>query len=97
MLQITVASTNVREIPYTDKKGQPAKLMIQQAYAHTFDEMGDKRPFPDRFDIVLPRGVETPYPVGEYTLHPSALSVDNNGRLSCSPLLTPVQQPKPRG
>lgn len=96
MLKITVASATVREVPYTDKKGQPAKLLIQAAYLHTIDADGVIAPFPDKFEIVLPKGVTTPFALGEYTLHPSAISVDNNGRLSCQPRLTPVKAPAAR-
>ncbi len=90
MLKITIASPALREVPYTDKKGQAQKLYIQQGYAHTYGDDGTANAYPDRFQIVLPRGVVTPYAIGEYTLHPSAISVDNDGRLACSPRLTAV-------
>lgn len=96
MLKVTVASTTLREVPYTDKKGQPAKLLIQNAYLHTVDADGVLSAFPDKFEIVLPKGQTTPHALGEYTLHPAAISVDNNGRLACRPLLTQATPPAKR-
>jgi len=94
MINVTVAKSDLREVPYTDKKGQPQRLLIQQAYLHTVDPDGTTGPFPDKFEIVLPRGQTQPYAVGAYTLHPSAISVDTNGRLTCAPRLTPITAPK---
>ena len=54
---ITIASANLREINYTDKRtNQPAKLLTQTAYLHTFDQEGKPAPYPDKFEIILPRG-----------------------------------------
>lgn len=88
--RITIATASLREINYTDKKGQAARLLTQTAYLFAVDEHGAESAFPDKFEIVLPKGQTMPYPVGDYTLHPSALYVDRNGRLACSPRLTPL-------
>jgi len=93
MHRITVADSHLREIPYTDKKGKPARLLVQNAYLHVFDETGAPMPFPERFEVVLPKGQELAYAVGDYTLHPSAIYVDRSGRLACSPRLVPVTKP----
>jgi len=88
---IQVHSASLRQIDYTDKKtGQPARLLTQTAYLHTVNENGEKGPVPDKFEIVLPKGVAIGTPPGLYTLHPSAVYVDRNGRLSVSPRLAPV-------
>ena len=91
---ITIAAALVREINYTDKAGKPAQLLTQTAYLHSLDENGKPGPFPDKFEIVLPRGQTMPYGQGQYTLHPSAIFVDRNGRLSCAPRLVPATTAK---
>ena len=88
---IQVHSASLRSIDYTDKKTNlPARLLTQVAYLHTVNEAGEKGPVPDKFEIVLPKGKTEPMAVGMYTLHPSAVYVDRNGRLSVSPRLAPV-------
>jgi hypothetical protein len=88
---IQVHSASLRQIDYADRKtGQPARLLAQTAYLHTVNENGEKGPVPDKFEFVLPKGVSTGTPPGLYTLHPSAVYVDRNGRLSVSPRLAPV-------
>jgi hypothetical protein len=94
MIKITITSATVREVPFTDKKGQPAKLYIQQAYAHTFDEDGTQRAYPDRFEMLLPRGQLTGHAAGEYILHPGAIAVSNDGKLTVSPKLVPAPAKK---
>jgi len=92
---IQIHSASLREIAYTDKRtGQPARLITQTAYLHTVNENGERGPVPDKFEIVLPKGQTVAYPVGLYTLHPSAVYVDRNGRLSVSPRLAPAPAPK---
>lgn len=91
MILIQVHSAFLRKIDYTDKKtGQPAHLLTQTAYLHTVNEAGEKGPVPDKFEIVLPKGKTEAHAPGMYTLHPSAVYVDRNGRLSVSPRLAPV-------
>lgn len=93
MLKVSVTSAPVEVINYTDKKtGQPAQLRKQTAYLHTFSEDGSASAFPDKFGFLLGRE-QAPFPAGEYTLHPSAIVVDREGRLSCLPRLTPAQKP----
>jgi len=88
---VQVHSASLRVIDYTDKKtGQPARLLTQTAYLHAVNENGEKGPVPDKFEIVLPKGQSVGHPPGLYTLHPSALYVDRNGRLSVSPRLAPA-------
>lgn len=91
MILVKVAQTGLREIPFTDKKGQAQRLLVQTAFAFTVDQDGNPPPYPEKFEIVLPRGQVTPYAVGDYTLHPSAIYVDQKGRLACQPRLTPAK------
>ena len=91
---IQIHSASLRAIDYTDKKtNQPARLLTQTAYLHSVNENGERGPVPDKFEIVLPRGVTVGSQPGLYTLHPSALYVDRNGRLQVSARLAPLPQP----
>lgn len=92
MIRITVAQTTVRELKGNAKvSGKPYHMRMQTAYAHTVDRDGNPPPFPERFEVILDTD-QQPYAVGEYQLHPSAVYVDRNGNLQCSPRLTPLKQ-----
>ncbi len=92
LIKITVTAAPIEVINYTSKKdGSPQQLRKQTAYAHVMGEDGTPGPFPDKFGFLLDRD-QTPYPAGEYQLHPSAIAVDRDGRLTCYPRLTPVKQ-----
>lgn len=86
---LQVFSASLREIAFTDKKGQPAKFFTQIAYLHSVNELGEKGPVPDKFELALPRGATVGYAPGMYTLHPSSVFVDRNGKLTVSPRLVP--------
>lgn len=90
MLKFTVTG-QVETVNYTDKKGQAASFVKQVAYAHVVNADGTVPPFPEKFSFIVARG-EAPYAPGEYTLHPSALYVDRDGRLACNPRLTPAKR-----
>lgn len=90
MIQVTITSSPVEVISYKDKSGQPATLRKQTGYAHVFLEDGSPSPFPDKFGFLLARD-QAPWPAGSYTLHPSALAVDREGKLTCLPRLTPAK------
>jgi Helix-destabilising protein len=95
MTQIQIHSQTLREIPFTNKKtGAADRLLVQTAYLHAVDEKGERGPVPDKFEIVLPKGITEPHKPGMYTLHPSAIYVDRNGRLVVSPRLVPVPAAK---
>lgn len=87
MLKVSITDDPVETINYTDKKGQPAQLRKQGGYLHVVRGDGVPSPFPDRFGFLLNRD-QAPYPPGEYVLHPSAITVDRDGRLACAPVLT---------
>ena len=92
MIRITVAQSTVRELSGTSKTtGKPYHMRFQNAYAFTVDKDGNTPPYPEKFEISLDRE-QAPYSPGEYQLHPSAVYVDRDGRLACSPRLTPLKQ-----
>lgn len=75
MLKVSIDSTYLDHIPYVDKKGANATLIKQTGYLYTVDPTGAPGRFPEKFEIMLPRKVTDPYPVGEYELHPSCIEV----------------------
>ncbi len=94
-IRITVFQTQVRELKGVSEKSgspKPYHMRFQYAYAHTVDQEGNTPPVPEKFEISLDRD-QMPYSPGDYTLQPSAIYVDRNGRLSCYPRLTPVKTP----
>lgn len=90
MIKITVAQTTVKEVKGVSKtSGKPYHMRFQSAYAHTVDAQGNQPPFPEKFEVILDTDA-APYAPGEYTLHPSALYIDRDGRLACAPRLTAI-------
>lgn len=98
MIRVTVAQTTVRELKGVSNKSgtpRPYHLRFQSGYAFTVDKDGNTPPYPEKFEISLDQ--EQPaYAPGEYTLHPSAVYVDRDGRLAIAPRLTPVTKPANR-
>lgn len=96
MIKLQVVNAQAREIAYTDKKtGRPATIYFQTVYAFTHDRDGNPAPFPEKVEIVLDRtdgGQPKVFPVGDYTLPPSAIYVDPRGRLAIAPRLVPVKR-----
>lgn len=91
MIKITVAQSTVRELSGTSAKtGKAYSMRFQTGYAHTVDKDGNTPPYPEKFEISLDRE-QQPYAPGEYQLHPSAVYIDRDGRLACSPRLTPIK------
>ena len=94
MIKITVAQTTVKEVKGTSAKtGKPYAMAFQTAYAHTLDKDGNAPPYPEKFEVILDKDErDNPkvYPVGDYQLHPSAVYIDQNGRLAIAPRLTPL-------
>lgn len=88
MIKVTVYNLPVVERKGIGANGKPYEMRFQTMYAHVLDNDGKSLPLPDKFDLVLQRG-QVPYPPGDYTLHPSSLTV-RDGRLACFPRLTPV-------
>ena len=90
MIEVTIAQTTVRELKGTSaKSGRPYHMRFQTGYAMTVDKDGNKPPFPEKFEISLDSD-QPAYAPGVYTLHPSAIYVDRDGRLAVSPRLAPA-------
>jgi hypothetical protein len=95
MLKVTVLDAKLRVQGYTDKKGNAATLPFQTAYIYTVDDEGKSGPFPEKLEFIAPRdpnGNPAAYQPGDYTLHPSAVYIDRNGRLAAQMRLTPLKQ-----
>ncbi|MCM5681908.1 G5P family DNA-binding protein [Schlegelella sp. S2-27] len=90
-IKIIIAQTGVRNVKGTSAKGKAYDMNFQTGYAVTVDKDGNSPPFPEKFDFVLDSGAP-PYAVGEYTLHPSAVYIDQNGRLAVAPRLVPLKK-----
>lgn len=92
MIKVTVAQTKIQERKGDSKvTGKPYHLRIQDAYLHSVDGEGNQPPFPEKFEILLDSD-QAPWAPGEYTLHPSAIFLNRDGRLSCAPRLTPIKR-----
>lgn len=90
MIKISISSPEFRELRGVGKtSGKPYHLRIQTAHAWSVDRDGAVAEFPDKFEIVLEDG-QFPYQRGQYTLAPSALYVNRDGRLEVSPRLVPL-------
>lgn len=91
MIKVTVYQQPVREMSGTAREsGKPYHMRIQTAYAHIVDEQGTALPVPEKFEIILDKDAQ-PFAPGEYTLHPSSLYLDRNGKLTLSPRLAPLR------
>ena len=91
MIRFTVYNQPTRRMTGVGKtSGKPYDMTMQVVYAHTVDRDGVSAPVPDKLELVLDKDAQ-PYAPGEYTLHPSAVYVDRNGHLACSPRLTPIK------
>lgn len=92
MIKVTVAQTTVKEVKGVSKtSGKPYHMRFQSAYAHTVDKDGNTPPYPEKFEVILDSDAQ-PYAPGDYTLHPSAIYIDRDGRMSCSPRLTAISK-----
>jgi hypothetical protein len=89
-IRIEIKTTELarREVP---SKGRTFTFLEQEAWAHTMDKAGQANPYPEKIRVTLPRGQETPYPAGDYTLHPASFYVGQYGDLAMSPRLAPVK------
>lgn len=95
MIKVTVFQTGTRDLSGTSKtSGKPYAMRIQTAYAHTVDRDGNAPPVPEKIEVMLDKD-QQPWPVGDYTLHPSSVYVDRNGRLAISARLAPLKARAP--
>ena len=90
-IKITVSQSTAEIISYTSKKdGSPQQLRKQTGYAHVVNEANEPALYPEKFGFLLNRD-QNPFPAGEYTLHPSAISVRDGQLVLASNRLTPVR------
>lgn len=97
MLNVKILAPEARTIEWGAKAGREAgNMRVQEAWVYTVDQDGKTSPFPTRIEVVLNRATDSrpaqaPYPAGDYTLHPSSVYIDRNGRLAVTPRLVPVR------
>lgn len=100
MLKITITSPATREMKGTGKaSGKPYHMAFQTAWIHTTEKDGTPLPFPEKIELMLEKNeghaagdlfiVHAP---GEYTLHPSSLYVNADGKLSVAPRLVAIEK-----
>jgi len=91
-IRIQVSSTDTRDTRYTSKRtGKPDKE--QTVWAFLTDRSGNPDPHPTRINVLMAAD-DQPYPVGDYTLHPSSFYVGDYGKLTLTTRLAPI---KPKG
>lgn len=91
MIRITIAQGTAEIIPYTSKKdGSPQQLRKQTGYAHIVDAENVPSLYPEKFGFLLNRD-QVPFAPGDYTLHPSAVSVRDGKLMLTDNRLTPVK------
>lgn len=87
MIKVVITSPEIREMKGVGKtSGKPYHLRMQTAHAFTVDASGVVSEFPDKFEVMLEDG-QLPYQRGTYTLQPSAVFVNRDGRLDIRPRL----------
>ena len=86
-IAIDIESTNLET---RNKKGG-GTYQVQEGFAHTTDQHGNPRRYPERINIFPPRdshGNSIPYKPGSYILAPQSLKVTNGFlELGCPQLL----------
>lgn len=94
MLKVTITSPAFREMSGTGKaSGKAYHLAFQTAWVHTHEKDGAPLPFPEKVEIMLDKhegGGFLFHPPGEYTLHPSSIFVNADGKLSVAPRLVAI-------
>lgn len=95
MIKIRILSDKLNILKGTGKEsGKPYEMHIQTGYAYTVNDLGEVAEIPEKFEFVLPKDADgficKPLARGDYTLSPSAVYIDRNGRMSINPRLMPV-------
>lgn len=94
MLKITITSTAIREMKGTGKvSGKPYHMAFQTAWIHTTEKDGTPLPFPEKIELNLDKAEDGAFLFnnpGEYTLHPSSLYVNADGKLTVAPRLVAI-------
>lgn len=90
MIKFEIESQDLRELKgISAKTSKPYHIRIQEAYAFIVDSNGKPAKYPEKFELML-EAEQAAWPIGFYTLHPSALSV-RDGRLHIEPRFAPVK------
>lgn len=91
MIKVRVLSPSVRNLDGVSKgTGKEYHLRMQTAHGFFVSAEGEVSEYPDKFDVFLDKD-QPHYPAGWYTLHPSAIYLNFDGKLSISPRLTPIK------
>lgn len=94
MLKITITSTAIREMKGLGKQsGKAYHMAFQLGWIHTYEKDGQPLPYPEKIELMLDKAEDGAFlfhPAGEYTLHPSSIYVNADGKLSVAPRLLPV-------
>jgi hypothetical protein len=98
MIRIEIKSTDIFPFSGISKAtGKPFSIRNQEAYAYTFDDHGNPRPYPELVKISLDEQ-QLPFPVGFYILKPESVFVDKFQRLALGrPSLVAVKNDVQRG
>lgn len=106
MLKVTVVKPEASVVSWrANAQGREAGSMrVQEIWVHTVEQDGTPAFAPTRVELILNRErvdqvtgeILTPaqaaYPAGEYTLHPSSVYVNRDGKLSFAARLTPMKR-----
>jgi hypothetical protein len=94
MLKITITSPAIREMKGVGKaSGKPYHMGMQTAWVHTHEKDGTPLPFPENIQLMLDKAEDGAFlfnAPGEYTLHPSSIYVNADGKLSVAPRLVAI-------
>lgn len=102
MLKVTVVKPEAKLITWgaTDIR-RAGSMRVQEAWLHTIEPDGTPSFAPSRFEVTLRDArinretgevlepEQSPYAPGEYTLHPSSVYLNRDGRPALSVRLTP--------
>lgn len=90
-IRITIAQSTAETINYKSKvDGSPQTLRKQTGYAHVVNDANEPALYPEKFGFLLNRD-QVPFAAGDYTLHPSAITVYDGKLVLSSSRLTPVK------
>ena len=85
MIEIRILSDKVQNLKGVGKtSGKPYDMNIQTGYASVIDADGTVSEIPEKFEFVLERDQE-PLKRGKYSLSPSSIFIDRNGRMGINP------------
>ena len=91
-LRIEIKSNLITEQSGTSAKGKPYTLYKQSGYAYTYDQHGKLNPYPERFEMLVPKEGK-PYEVGFYILSPASFFVGDFHQLNVGyPILERLPQ-----